>query len=477
MPALCVPAARSLRSELNPHFDAFVALAQSAADEPGSMGDLEDGLAEGVREMQRLALERAAQKKADGADSSRCPVCGATLERVSHGHERTVHTRFGPIVIRRSKGYCLRCGEWRFAADDLLGLDKRATASPGIQRAAALLVSKMPAEEAAKVLRELTGLPSDDSTLAREARRQGKRAERIRKKMDEQACDTRGRWEVTEKVKKDLPPTPFCLVVMMDAWNIRERDAWGKTKALREAGLDVPSRWHWVYTATIFRLDQRASTQSDRPMILSRGYVATRHGLDEFSRQVYAEAVRQGLLVAEDVLVVCDGGVWLWNLAEDRFPRARKRLDFYHASQHLHAVADALHGKSSAEARAWVKPLLHQLRHGGEAGVIATLEELAGIVEEAKRETVGREANYFASHSTHMDYAAAAQRGEPIGSGAIESTCRQYQCRFKRPGQFWTIEGDEALLTLETFWRNERWTTLFPPKTADSTARKTAARN
>src|ERR1039457_6309983 len=51
---------------------------------------------------------------------------------------------------------------------------------------------------------------------------------------------------------------------------------------------------------------------------------------------------------------------------------------------------------------------------------------------------------------------------EPLGSGAVESTCRQYQCRFKRTGQFWNTAGDEALMYLETFWRNGQWHQLFP---------------
>jgi hypothetical protein len=61
--------------------------------------------------------------------------------------------------------------------------------------------------------------------------------------------------------------------------------------------------------------------------------------------------------------------------------------------------------------------------------------------------------------------ATAAQKikaNEPLSSGAIESTCRQYQCGFKRTGQFWSLEGDEALLCLETFWRNHRWPDLLP---------------
>ena len=51
---------------------------------------------------------------------------------------------------------------------------------------------------------------------------------------------------------------------------------------------------------------------------------------------------------------------------------------------------------------------------------------------------------------------------QPLGTGAIESTCRQYQVRFKRTGQFWTQTGDEALMCLETYWRNDRWSVLYP---------------
>jgi hypothetical protein len=75
---------------------------------------------------------------------------------------------------------------------------------------------------------------------------------------------------------------------------------------------------------------------------------------------------------------------------------------------------------------------------------------------------VQREINYFATHQNRMDYKRGRKRGEPIGSGAIESTCHQYQCRFKRPGQFWTKIGDEALMCLETFWHNDRWHLIFP---------------
>lgn len=463
MPAVFAPVDSSLRTLLLPRFDDFVADVYAACDGPGGMGEMEVGFARSAMEMQRLGLEKAAQARADGTDRNRCPKCGDRLERVSGGYKRTVRTRFGEITLTRSKGYCARCREWKHPADDMLGLDKHAAASPGVQEASALMVSKMPATEAAKVIERLMGRPCDDSTMAREARRAGERAADLRTEMDEKACSSDGRWEITRALEPELGNTPFTLVIEMDAWLIRERDGWG--------GQTESSRWHWVYTGTMFRLGDRVSTQSGRPMILSRGHVATRAGLEEFSRQTYAEAIRQGMLLAGNVLIIADGGVWIWKIADDRFSGARCRLDFYHASQHLWTLANERFGTGTPEAKAWVEPLLHQLRHGEQVRVVETLNDLARTIEQPMRGAAQREANYFETHKDHLDYSRGAQAGEPIGSGAIESTCRQYQCRFKRAGQFWSIKGDEALLALETFWRNDRWSTLFPHARAQLASR------
>jgi len=61
----------------------------------------------------------------------------------------------------------------------------------------------------------------------------------------------------------------------------------------------------------------------------------TRGGTDALQEQLWAEAMRHGLGRANEVLIVADGGAWIWNLAGDRFAGARQRVDFYHASQHL----------------------------------------------------------------------------------------------------------------------------------------------
>ena len=135
---------------------------------------------------------------------------------------------------------------------------------------AALLASKMPVADASAVLEHLTGIKLPRATLAREARRQGERAQVLRQQLDQQAA--------TEKQPLELSLEPYQMILQLDAWNIRERDHWGQSQALRRAGQE-PERWHWVYTGTCFGLDHRSQTAGGRPVITQRGFVATRAGL------------------------------------------------------------------------------------------------------------------------------------------------------------------------------------------------------
>jgi len=418
-----------------------------------NLGHLEVQAAQDVKELLRQTIERGAQAKADSTPPV-CPVCGQPLSRLSADHRRTFESRFGSITVKRTRGYCKRCHKWRVPADTALGLEESAGYSPAVQDMAALLASKMPVEDASAVLEHLAGVKLPRATLDREARRQGERAQRLRTQLDRQAA--------TEKNQLELTLEPYQMIIQLDAWNIRERDAWGQSGALRRQGQE-PERWHWVYTGTCFRLDHRGQTAGGRPVITERGFVATRQGLDGLREQLHAEALRRGLGQAASALVLGDGAVWIWRLADDRWPQAHQRLDFYHAVQHLAAVGRALFGENQEKLKAWLKPLVKQLKNQSSLKVIRQLEAvLAAMSGGAAIQAVAKEVEYFHEHQERMDYRAGRRAGEPIGSGPVEATCRQTQCRFKRPGQFWSQAGDEALMCLEMFWRNGRWHLLFP---------------
>ena len=53
-----------------------------------------------------------------------------------------------------------------------------------------------------------------------------------------------------------------------------------------------------------------------------------------------------------------------------------------------------------------------------------------------------------------MHYDRNAERGVPIGSGAMESQCSQNQNRFKRRGQFWSEDGFAAFIKVYVRYTN-----------------------
>ena len=427
------------------------------------MGDMERAIDRQSLEVRRKVLERLTQAAAT-REAFICPKCNRSLNVVDHHRRRTVDSTFGEIRFSRSYGCCTSCQEHFAPADDALGLHARAPASPRVQEICALTVLRAPAGASEEDVWRLTGLNVGASTLHREARRQGERALEIRDAEEQLTQSLKGVSELAARAP--TLPKHTTLVLEIDAWNIRERDNWRKTQAILKAGGDL-GRWHWVYTGTVFRLDQRGTTESGRPVIADRGYVATRRGIDSFQRQLYAEALQRGLLAAETVLILADGAIWIWNLADDRFKGAKQRVDLHHVQEHLWNLAAELHGKGTPEAQTWVHPYLQWLerRTNGALDVINSLEELhKNIAEFSKkeREAIAKELAYLEEHKNRMDYKAGKALGQPVGSGAIESTCSQYQRRFKLTGQFWSLAGDEAFLALATLHRNGRWCRLFP---------------
>jgi len=426
------------------------------------LGFIEEHIRQANLELQRLLVQKTMQDKANQVQE-KCPDCGARLTDKKRRVCRWVEAYCGKVKLLRTHGWCPHCERWHFPADRVLGLREDSTASPLVQEMCALLVSKMPAEQAEAICLRVTGRHLSRSTLARETQRQGERAITMRRQLLEAPPWVDPAVKVT--AAQDQLSAPFTLVIQIDAWNVRERDHWGQTQKRRRKNLEV-ERWHWVYTGTCFRLSHRCKKgrfkNKLRALITERSYVATRGGIQALMQQLYYEARVRGLARAERVLVIADGAVWIWNLFEDRFQDAVQRLDLYHANTYLWAVANELHGKGTAQARQWVKPLLKQIRNDQVAKVITQLEELQPRLAEAAAKAVDQTIEYYHSHQKRMKYKEGRKRNEPLGSGAIESTCRQLQCRMKRCGQFWSTRGDEALLCLEMFWRNERWEMLFP---------------
>ncbi|MEK7217856.1 MAG: hypothetical protein AAB728_00145 [Patescibacteria group bacterium] len=353
-------------------------------------------------------------------------------------------TFFGSIAFRVHQGID-RNGRWVSPALEFLGVRPNQRYSPDMEKRMAVFAAETLSYERAARVSEATWFTISDDAVRAVVLRLG-------------------------EIAQDNPPTGMLpgaaspedtLVVMADGWNARHRgENWGRNKKNRK----LPERVHWheIRSAAIFKLSALLAVSGKRKAIMDKHVVAVPAETSpyDFGVLLHQEAVRMGLPRAKAVFFVMDGGVWLWHVYKDRFEKCSKAmLDFYHLSQHLHALGAALHGTGSAKAAAWCGKILHDLKHKSPNRLFKTLDELLKEPpsgDPAVLEVIREQNAYFRSHAEHMDYAKNAAQGVPIGSGSVESLCSQFQNRLKRTGQFWTKTGFAALLRVTVrHWNRE----------------------
>jgi hypothetical protein len=298
-------------------------------------------------------------------------------------------------------------------------------------------------ETAATLLRKL-GHAADDATLHALAQRLGARAEQ----------QTRARLAAPPSAPPPNRAASELAVIQLDGWQVRQRGAgWGKKRTKKPR-----VEWHELKTG-VFYLQEHAARKNRRGILTQKAVVSWQGEPLELGRRLHHEACARGLSLARAQLVVADGAPWIWNLAHDRWRGAVALLDFYHASQHLWDLGEAVVGSRDG-SRAWVEKKLHQLRHGRQQQALRALAALKPG-RGARGQVIRREQNYFAGHARRLNYRSVAQRGWPVGSGAVESVCRQRQGRFKGRGQFWTRGGLCHLGALADALQNGHWDKLW----------------
>lgn len=353
------------------------------------------------------------------------------------------------MVVQATKGYCPDRKVWTVPIRQHWALAKRQRLTPVLQRKLSCTAVETGSFEKASSLAAQWGSRISDDAIRSCTMRLGQKARE--KPLSTPCAEAAGPDDV--------------LVIMMDGWMARHRGKdWGKK---RRADGQERIHWHEIKSAVVYRLKDQVQLNPKRRALLSKHVVAVPAETDPvaFGRQVHCEAMRMGLGRAASAYVVMDGAVWLWNIFEDRFKQcAEGTLDFYHASQHVHALADAIFPESKTVARTWCSKLLHSLKHHSSRKLFKTLAELMANplqYDKATLAAIENANNYFHRHTEHMNYSCAAKNGLPIGSGSIESQCAQFQNRFKRRGQFWTKEGFAGLLEVSVRYQNGELASLW----------------
>ena len=165
---------------------------------------------------------------------------------------------------------------------------------------------------------------------------------------------------------------------------------------------------------------------------------------------------------AKHVQLIADGAPWIWNripeLLSDvgvREKQLTQTLDFYHATQYIHNLVEAMPKRIGKKAR---KMLLNNFLERMKAGEISQILGKLSNIFKRPNHLVKRWTRYLEKHGSKMQYTDYEANGLMRGSGIIESAIRRIiNLRFKNASTFWLPENVEKLYFLRAALVAGRW--------------------
>ena len=381
-----------------------------------------------------------------GGHASRvaCP-CGAQAHYHDQRSKRLL-TVLGPVQFARAYYVCPDCQQGQSPRDRALDVEGT-ECSPGVRRMMALVGAETSFDKGREQLDLLAGIEVTAKTVERHAEAIGG------------DIAAREQQEIRAAKQLELPevcaPAAPIFYIEMDGTGLpvvkaetegRAGKVEGQPARTREAKLGC------VFTQTTTDKEGRPVREED-----STTYTAGIETAEEFGLRLYTEAWRRGWSRARKRVVLGDGAIWIWNLADQHFPGAIQIVDLFHARQHLWELAAKLFPNDERSRKRWTVRAVDRLDRGKIEALVKILRDLHPASAELIK-IVSNEAEYFERNAERMRYPMFRAQGLFVGSGVVEAGCKTViASRLKRSGMFWTVRGANAIIALRCSYLNRRF--------------------
>lgn len=384
-------------------------------------------------------------------DAARVLINGREHVRVGR-YPGEYGTQAGPVVVERSLYRPL--GKRNAPTVDLVTLRTGAIADgwlPGTARAMAHLLQQGTSREAQQTAQRLGRLPYSRSSFERVGHEVGELYVREQSIIEDRLIRA-----------YEVPAEATSVSVSIDRVSVAMEEP--KPRPAGRPKKDAPKRsvarvFRMAYCGTVTLHDENGEA------LHTLRYGCMPDGDEKRLVQSMASDVlalrikRPGLLV----MALADGAAENWKLLEAEldehsFGKVHFLIDFWHLLEKLAAAGNVLYGDDAkAELRRWKLRLLN-----ANAAVQELLQELRASGKEHVHIGTGRPVHdaitYLENNAERMKYATARHLGLPIGSGAVEATCKSLVgLRMKRPGSRWKHQTGEHVLQLRALSLSDRW--------------------
>jgi hypothetical protein len=335
--------------------------------------------------------------------------------------------------LERAYYHCVACGQGFCPRDHALGLSD-SMLSPGVTRMVGQVAARVSFAESSELLAELAGV-----------RVEAKHVERAAEALGGEVADDERR------VVTATSPSAPTLYLGVDGTGVPMRAAELEGRPGRQP--DGTAKTREAKLCTVWSAEAR---DADGQPVRDPGSVTYSAAIEsaatrdtdlepsEFAARVVREAIRRGFEQAPRRVVIGDGAVWIWGLANEQFPGAIQIVDRCHAKQKLNGVAKAIFGPTSELGEAWAQARKDELDAGDVDAIVRALSRYRSTHDEARQCR-----DYVERNRDRLNYPEFDRQGLCTTTAVVEAGCKvTVGTRLKRAGMHWTVRGANAILAL-----------------------------
>lgn len=225
--------------------------------------------------------------------------------------------------------------------------------------------------------------------------------------------------------------------------------------------------WKELKVGCVFAIEPQTVLASQTQEPVEQGhatqitYVAHLGAPDELGQRLWAQAQARGWEQATGTQVLGDGAAWIWQLSDLYFAPHRQTVDWYHATDHLHAAAQLYAPVHERAATRWYNAAETLLFQGQVEQIVQQLTRRATLCPPQAAGLL-TQATYFDNQKRRMNYLELREEGYLLGSGMIESGAKQFKARFTGPGMRWSREGIAHLIPVRAAVLSHTFDDLWP---------------
>ena len=372
---------------------------------------------------------------------STIPCCCGGQAEYRGRREATTLGVFGRVKYERAYYVCEQCHRGQSPLDKALGL-RAGQVSPLLGSLLALAGVQTAFEEGSRLIEKWLQVRVSENTLRHQSESYGQRQTAREEAWQQQSKDEE--WLFARR--RTLPQGPARLYGGLDGVIIPLAEGWQELKC---------GCWYEVEEGKAQETMEEAGALRARAI----SYYCDLNSVEHFRDLVWATGCQRGADRAREIVFVADGASWIWNLVRYHFPQAVQIVDWYHAAAYLTPIAQAAFGEGSAAAQNWLQQARQLLWEGQIEALRQSCAEMSRYRGTA--ESVDKALSYYGHNQERMRYAELRRRGYQIGSGIVESACKQIGTfRLKRAGARWSEGGARTIAKARAAWLSGQWDEL-----------------